>query len=66
MPPGIVSARSTRESIAPPQGSAPLRHLRSCLTSTPMASANPFHDRPLASFKATRRLGKSSGSTPDL
>lgn len=50
MPPGIVSARSTRESIAPPQGSAPLRHLRSCLTSTPMASANPFQDRPLASF----------------
>ena len=65
MPPGIPEAKRAMESMAPPQGSTPfLRHMRSCLGSTPRALAKPRQERPLASFRRSRRSPKSSGRTP--
>ena len=50
--------------MAPPQGSAPLRHLSTCLRSAPTAWAKPVKVRPLASLSLSMRCPKSSGSTP--
>ena len=44
----------------------PVSHLPTCFGSTPRASANAFHDRPLATFSAVRCFAKSSGNTPVL
>ena len=47
------------ESMAPPQGSTPfMRHMRSCLGSTPRALAKPRQERPLASFRRSRALAE--------
>ena len=60
-PPGKRRAKRRSESIAPPQGSVPSRHLSCCFWSTPVAWAKPVQVRPLASSNRFR-LGSPDGS----